>query len=70
MKELIVDKQQFIGEVKERNRFYKALTEIKSLSAQAGNQALTAEKLLGILKKITALCEETLKAAETQPQQK
>ena len=55
----IADKKQINGEVKERNRFYRALVQIQAIAAD------TTEKnnadLNSKLKTITGICNESLK---------
>lgn len=58
MDEVLIDKSQIIGEVKERNKLYKALVKIQEITKKA-----TERKTEGIscMNEIEIICKETLK---------
>jgi len=59
MNEVVIDKSQIIGEVKERNKFYKALVKVRDIAnkAQKGQQI----EPITSLNEIEEICEEALK---------
>ena len=59
MDKTIVDKNQINEEVKERNRFYRALVQIQEIAADAAKRDNAGLNLK--LKKITGICNESLK---------
>jgi hypothetical protein len=55
----IADKNQINGEVKERNRFYRALIQIQAIAADATE--MDNADLNSNIKKIVGICNESLK---------
>ena len=55
----IADKSQIIKEIKERNRFYRALVQIQAITTDAAKKDDAGLNLK--LKKITGICNESLK---------
>ena len=55
----IADKNQINEEVKERNRFYRALLQIQAIATDAAEKDNAGLNLK--LKKITGICNESLK---------
>ncbi len=53
------DISQISGEVKERNRFYRALVQIQAIAADATE--MDNADLNSNIKKITGICNESLK---------
>ncbi len=53
MHEVMVDESQFRGEVKERNKFYKALVEIQRIATDSARTPA--------VKKIADVCDTALK---------
>ncbi len=53
------DISQISGEVKERNRFYRALIQIQAIAADATE--MDNADLNSNIKKITGICKESLK---------
>ncbi len=59
---ILVDKLQFVGEVKERNKFYKALINIRTLaevSYNSNERSIIESK--NQMKKIISICDESLR---------
>lgn len=55
----IADKNQINEEVKERNRFYRALVQIQAIAADATE--MDNADLSSNIKKIAGICKESLK---------
>ena len=59
MNATLADKNQINEEVKERNRFYRALLQIQAIAADAAEKDNARLDLQ--LKRITGICSESLK---------
>ena len=59
MNEVVIDKSQIIGEVKERNKLYKALVKVQEIANKAMEEHMTESSRS--LNEIAKVCEETLK---------
>ncbi len=57
MNEVSIDKSQIIGEVKERNKFYRALVKIQEISKASSNSKDTMLKM----EEIGKVCQDALK---------
>jgi len=62
MDEYLIDRESVVAEVKERNRFYRALIEIKKRSGIALNEDTSAtQESHRHLIEILGVCDEALK---------
>lgn len=57
MSEVLINKSQIIGEVKERNRLYKALLRVQEIAKEASDGRGASAQL----EEIKGVCQEVLK---------
>lgn len=62
MNEVAIDRNQIIGEVKERNRFYRALTRIQEITKAASNKQVPIPEI----DEIGNVCREVLRHDPTR----
>lgn len=60
MDEIIVDRSQLMGEVKERNKFYRALVQIQNIANEAISESKVGEKSSLVFNGIVEICDESL----------